>query len=92
MIYLLGCIKVFIPVISFAIHLGLTLCLFEGKDWELLPQLFNPVKIYAIHKVNYFGCFMIMLAYHIVFPLIAIGYWLYMLGKLFVILCTVGRR
>lgn len=60
--------------------------------WELLPELFNPIIIYKEHKVNYFGCFMLMIFCHVILSPFAIGYWLYMLSKLFVWLCTVGRR
>ena len=61
-------------------------------NWELLPELFNPIIIYKGHKVNYFGCFMLMIFYHAILSPFAIGYWVYMLSKLFVWLCTVGRR
>jgi hypothetical protein len=61
-------------------------------DWDLLPKLFNPIIIYKAYKVNYFGCFMLMIFYHAIFSPFAIGYWIYMLGKLFVWLCAVGRR
>lgn len=61
-------------------------------NWELLPELFNPIIIYKGHKVNYFGCFMLMVFYHAILAPFAIGYWVYMFGKLFVWLCTVGRR
>ena len=60
--------------------------------WELLPELFNPIIIYKEHKVNYFGCFVLAIFYHAIFSPFAVGYWVYMLGKLFVWLCTVGRR
>ena len=61
-------------------------------NWELLPELFNPIIIYKGHKVNYFGCFMLMIFYHAILAPLAVGYWIYKLGKLFVWLCTVGRR
>lgn len=63
-----------------------------NDKWELFPELFNPIIIYKKHKVNYFGCFMLMIFYHAILSPFAIGYWVYMLGKLFVWLCTVGRR
>lgn len=61
-------------------------------NWGLLPEFFNPIIVYKGHKVNYFGCFMLMIFYHAIFSPFAIGYWIYMFGKLFVWLCTVGRR
>ena len=63
-----------------------------NDNWELIPELFNPIIIYKVHKVNYFGCFMLMICYHVILAPCAIGYWAYMLDKLFVWLCTVGRR
>ena len=68
------------------------LILVWGDNWGLIPKLFNPIIIYKDRKVNYFGCFVLMIFYHaLLFPF-AIGYWVYMLGRLFVWLCTVGRR
>ena len=61
-------------------------------NWELLPELFNPITIYKGHKVNYFGCFVLMIFYHAILSHFAAGYWAYMFGRLFVWLCTVGRR
>ena len=61
-------------------------------NWELLHELFNPVTIYKEHRVNYFGCLMLMMFYHAILAPFAVGYWIYMLSKLFVWLCTVGRR
>jgi hypothetical protein len=61
-------------------------------NWRLIPELFNPIIIYKVHQVNYFGCFMLMIFYHTILMPLAIGYWVYMLGKLFIWLCTVGRR
>ena len=61
-------------------------------NWELIPELFNPIIIYKGHKVNYFGCFMLMIFYHAILAPFAAGYWVYMFGRLFVWLCTVGRR
>ena len=69
-----------------------TLIFVMDNNWELLTELFNPIIIYKGHKVNYFGCFILMIFYHALFSPFAIGYWVYMLGKLFVWLCTVGRR
>lgn len=66
--------------------------LLDDGSWDMLPELFNPRVIYAEHNVNYFGCLMVMLFYHVIFSPFAVGYWLYMLGWLFVKLCTIGRR
>lgn len=75
------------------IVINITVLTFVMDDnWELLPELFNPIIIYKRHKVNYFGCFMLMIFYHAILSPFAIGYWVYMLSKLFVWLCTVGRR
>ena len=75
------------------IVINVIVLLFAMDDnWELFPELFNPIIIYKGHKVNYFGCFMVMIFYHAILSPFAIGYWIYMLGKLFVWLCTVGRR
>ena len=64
----------------------------EENEWQMIPQLFNPIVIYKNHKVNYFGCFVLMLVYHVIFLPFAVGYWLYKLGWLFCKLCTVGRK
>lgn len=75
------------------IVINISILIFVMDDnWELLPELFNPIVIYREHKVNYFGCFMLMIFYHAIFSPFAIGYWVYMLGKFFMWLCTVGRR
>ena len=52
----------------------------------------NPIYIYNRWKVNWFGCFILTLIFSLICPLGTIGYWLYFLCKLFVKLCTVGRR
>ena len=69
-----------------------TLAFVVDDNWDVLPELFNPIVIYKEHKVNYFGCFMLVIFYHVIFAPFAVGYWVYMLGKLFVWLCTVGRK
>ena len=79
--------------IAIDISINITMLTFIMDDnWKLLPELFNPITIYKGHKVNYFGCFMLMIVYHAIFVPFAVGYWVYMFGKLFVWLCTVGRR
>ena len=84
----------FYAIIALDIVSNIMMLLFmvEDNGWDLLPELFNPIIIYKEHKVNYFGCFMVMIFYHAIFSPFAIGYWMYMLSKLFVWLCTVGRR
>lgn len=84
----LFCIIIAADIIINIVMLGFEI----DNDWKLLPELFNPIIIYKRHKVNHFGCFMLMIFYTVIFSPLAIGYWIYMLGKLFVWLCTVGRR
>lgn len=48
-------------------------------------SIINPVVIYKHIKVNWFGAAFISLVCHILFPLVAVPYWIY---KLF----TVGRK
>lgn len=85
---LLFCILAAVDII-----INIIVLIFVMDDgWELLPQLFNPIIIYKSHKVNYFGCFMLMIFYTAILLPFAVGYWVYMLGKFFVWLCTVGRR
>jgi hypothetical protein len=45
----------------------------------------NPIVIYKKLPVNWFGAALLSIASHVVFPVIAILYWLYKL-------CTVGRE
>lgn len=56
----------------------------EGLDWDW-GEVYNPITIYKASDVNYFGCFLLMIFYHLLFPIPAPFYWLYKL-------CTVGRR
>ena len=59
---------------------------------QVIPEFFNPVIIYRNNNVNYFGSLMVMLFYHILLLPFAVAYWMYMIGRLFVKLCTIGRR
>ena len=77
--------------IEIVINVLMLIFVMDG-NWEALPKLFNPITIYKGHKVNYFGCCMLMIFYHAILAPFAVGYWIYMLGKLFVWLCAVGRR
>lgn len=52
---------------------------------ESIPNLIDPMFIYQDNKVNIFGCFMLTLVGHILFPWYAICYWFYRL-------CTIGRK
>lgn len=84
---------IFCVLAAIDIVTNILMLLFVMDDnWRILPELFNPIIIYKRHKVNYFGCFMLMIFYTAILSPLAIGYWIYMLGKLFVWLCTVGRR
>lgn len=85
-------ITLFYIFIAMDITINVVALICVVDDWGLLPKLFNPITIYNEHRVNYFGCFMLMIFYHAILAPFAIGYWMYMLGKLFVWLCTVGRR
>lgn len=71
---------------------AIALIIVVDDNWKFIPELFNPIIIYKRYPVNYFGCFMLMIFYHAILMPLAIGYWIYMLGKLFVWLCTVGGR
>lgn len=84
----LFCVFVAIDIVVNAI----VLIFIMDDNGELLPMLFNPIIIYKAHKVNYFGCFILMIFYHTIFAPFAVIYWVYMLGKLFIWLCTVGRK
>lgn len=82
--YILAAIDIVINAIVF---------IFVADDnWDLLPELFNPITVYEEYQVNYFGCFILTIFYHAILIPFAVGYWIYMLGKLFVWLCTVERR
>lgn len=61
-------------------------------ELQVIPEFFNPVIIYRNNNVNYFGSLMVMLFYHILLFPFAVAYWLYMIGWLFVKLCTIRRR
>ena len=86
---ILFCIVAGIDIIANAM---LFIFVVDDNSWEMLPELFNPITIYKNHQINYFGCFMLMIFYHAIFAPFAIGYWVYMLGKLFVWFCRVGRK
>ena len=45
----------------------------------------NPLEVYKNYRVNYFGCFVVVLFFNLLCPLISISYWFYKL-------CTVGRK
>ena len=75
-----------------AINIFVYRFLVDDDQWCVLPELFNPVTIYKNHKVNYFGALMICLGFTILFPTLAIGYWIYCLLWLFYKLCTIGRK
>lgn len=85
----LFCMPVAVDIVINAIVL---IYMLDDANWELLSELFNPSIIYKEHKVNYFGCFMIMIFWHVILAPFAIGYWIFMLTKLFIWFCTIGRR
>ena len=56
-----------------------------ADNWDIIPEMLDPIVVYKNKKVNYFGCFVIVFIHHILFLPIAIGYWFYKL-------CTIGRK
>lgn len=82
----------FITAADIVVNVILFIFCVEETEWQIFSEFFNPIKIYKNYKVNYFGCFMLMLVYHAIFLPFAIGYWLYKLGWLFCKLCTIGRK
>ena len=66
------------------ISLFLTALALTRYDW-VWDEVYNPIIIYKHYKVNYFGCFLLTLFFHIIFLLPAPFFWLYKL-------CTVGRE
>ena len=55
-----------------------------NNDLDSIPYLINPVEIYKENNVNIFGCILLTLLGHLMFPYYAIIYWIYKL-------CTIGR-
>ena len=45
----------------------------------------NPIEIYRIYRVNYFGAALVCIIYNLLCPIGSIGYWIYKI-------CTVGRK
>ena len=64
-----------------AIILGLLGVVDKFDDFSFL----NPIKIYKIYHVNYFGATIICITYNLLCPIGSIGYWFYKI-------CTFGRK
>ena len=64
-----------------AIILGLLGVVDKFDDFSFV----NPIKIYKIYKVNYFGAAIICIIYNLLCPIASIGYWFYKI-------CTFGRK
>lgn len=65
----------------------------ETEDLKtIFPSLFNPFTIYQENRVNWFGCIMLTLLGHFMFPIMAICYWIYKIGQIFYKLCIIGRK
>jgi len=62
-----------------ALFLLLLLCC-EGANFSFV----NPMVIYDNIAVNWFGAWLLAIVFNILFPVIAIPYWIYKI-------CTVGR-
>lgn len=71
--------------------LGFIIVCFSHLGDDGFPYV-NPFYIYQRSKVNWFGCFILTLIFSLICPIGTVGYWLYYICKLFVKLCTVGRR
>ena len=64
---------------GFVLFVIAILCV-EGANFSFV----NPIVIYNKIKVNWFGAYILAIIFNMLFPIIAIPYWIY---KLF----TVGR-
>ena len=79
-----GNLKIFIeyiiPIIVFNFIAAFYIFLFIGNF-----NFFNPFVIYKKRKVNWFGALLIAIIFNIMFPFVALLYWIYKI-------CTVGRK
>ena len=66
------------------ISLFLTGLALTSYEW-VWDEVYNPIAVYKHYKVNYFGCFLLTLLFHIIFILPAPFFWIHKL-------CTVGRE
>ena len=55
-----------------------------GMEDDANPSFVNPIVIYNNIKVNWFGAWLLAIVCNVVFPFVAIPYWIYKI-------CTVGR-
>lgn len=58
--------------------------LIERYDTAKDLCVMNPKVVYENIKVNWFGAWVLAIIFNVLFPMIAIPYWIYKL-------CTVGR-
>lgn len=61
------------------LEIVMDICGCDGYD------ILNPMCIYEVFKVNYFGCVVLMVIFNLLCPLATAIYWFYKL-------CTVGRK
>lgn len=72
-------------MMGFIIYAGIQINITNTKDLSLL----NPLNIYYLWNVNYFGCGLLTLVFNALCPILTIGYWIF---KFMHFICTVGRR
>lgn len=66
------------------INVGAVFVLIERYDRAEELCVVNPKVVYENIKVNWFGAWVLAILFNVLFPMIAIPYWIYKL-------CTVGR-
>ena len=57
----------------------------EGESNIGFSHILTPTGLYKHYKINYFGCFWLILLANLLCPLFTIGFWFYKL-------CTIGRK
>ena len=74
-----------ITILAFIIYLIINFIILIGIDVKTMELSYNPIQVYKIYKVNWFGCIVLVLVTHVIFIIPAIVFWFYKLG-------TVGRK
>ena len=73
-------------IFGFVVYAGIQLnATWFTDDYSLL----NPLDIYALWDVNYFGCALLAIIFNLLCPALTILYWF---SKFMHFICTIGRR
>lgn len=75
------CIWISINIIALFV---LFLMFIDGTNDSANFSFVNPIVIYNHIKVNWFGTWLLAIVFNVLFPAIAIPYWIYKI-------CTIGR-